>query len=261
MLNRIGSTFLGTAMVLVGACSPATPASMLEDRVFISQQVLENGEPRALLSGTVLRLEFLPGGEFSASGGCNSGRAMYELVDDALVYEAIAQTAIGCDQERHEQDDWYFFDVLGSRPMLTLDGDALTLDNGVTRVEYLDQEVATPDVELVGTVWQVESLVLGEVVSAMSWPEPATLTFDDDGMVDVFTGCNSGRARYEVAGSDLRFSELLVTEEGCSMQSVELEETVNAVVGSSSPVAWEVSVDRLTLTEGDRGLGLVRVAS
>ena len=95
------------------------------------------------------------------------------------------------------------------------------------------------------------------MASAAAWPEPATISFGEGGTADVFTGCNTGTVVYEVAGSDLMFTDLSVTEEGCpDAQAQTLEQAVVDLLRTAGPVSWEITVDRLELSSGTLGLGL-----
>ena len=232
------------------------PTESLEDRVFLSTSVTEGGAPRALVDGTRLRLQFFEHPRVSASAGCNSLSGEYAIEDDVFVLSGAGQTEIGCDLELHDQDDWYFGFLSGS-PTIMVDGDTLVLDGDGVHVEYLDQEVATPDAELVGVTWTVEAIIEGEVASVTEWPMPATLVFGADGTVEVNTGCNGGTGTYSVEGAELTFTDVAVTERGCEGDTGRLEAAVLGVLHGPQPVTWEVTVDRLSLRGQDMGLDLV----
>lgn len=253
---------LGLPLSMVLACLPKpTPpvAPTLQDRVFVSQSITDDGVPRELVEGTRLRLAFHEGSRLSASAGCNTLGASYRLEGAELVLEDAAVTEIGCDPALHAQDTWYF-DFLGSRPTLALVGDALVLAGGDTRIEYLDQEVATPDVALAGPTWTVDTIIRGGAAMHANWADPATITFGEGNTFEVFTGCNSGSGTYRVQGDAITFEGLAVTERACLDEDVrELEEVVLAVLTGPQPVEWEITVDRLSL-RGD-GVGLELAAS
>jgi heat shock protein HslJ len=243
------------------ACDPKPgpePEASLEDRVFLSQSVTEDGAPRALVDGTRLRLQFFEHPRVNASAGCNSLGGEYAIDGGAFVMTDAGQTEIGCDLELHDQDDWYFGFLLSS-PSIVVDGDTLVLDGDGVHIEYLDQEVAAPDTELTGVTWTVETIIEGDIAMYTEWPMPATLVFGDDGTVAVNTGCNAGSGTYSVAGTELTFADVAVTERGCDGDTGRLESAVLGVLHGPQPVAWEVTVDRLSL-RGD-GVGLDLVAS
>src|SRR5690606_35705053 len=141
---------------------------------------------------------------------------------------------------------------------IELDGDVLVLEGGDTRIEYLDREIATPDLPLVGPTWTVDTVIQGESAGASPWPDPATLVFTAEGTVEVFTGCNHGTASYQVSGTSITFADLVLDEMECTEQTIViLDDTVQGVLGGPQPVEWEVSVRRLWLNSDDLGLGLL----
>jgi heat shock protein HslJ len=239
------------------ACDPEPePKPSLADHTFLSQSVTEDGAPRALVNGTQLRLQFFEDPRVSASAGCNSLGGEYEIDSGVFLLSDAGQTEIGCDAELHDQDDWYFA-FLTSSPSIAVDGDTLVLDGDGTRIEYLDQEVAAPDAELVGPTWTVETIIEGDVAMATEWPSPATLVFGNDGVLMVNTGCNSGSGTYQVADGQLTFAEVAVTERGCEGDTGRLESAVLGVLHGPQPVTWEITVERLSLRGEDVGLDLV----
>lgn len=248
-------------LMLLFACDTeekkSSSDSGLEDRVFVSQSVTEDGVALDLVENTQLSLRFYESPRVVASAGCNSMDANYEVEAGTFVVSNGGTTEMGCDPALHEQDDWYF-GFLGSSPSITIDGDELVLDSGTTRIEYLDQEVATPDLELAGPTWTVDTIIEGDAASNMDWSDPATLMFGDDGTVEIFTGCNTGSATYEVDEAEITFADLTVTEEGCNDDAAaQLETVVLEVLGGAQPVQWEVQVARLRLDGDGFGLGLL----
>lgn len=257
-MTRRAYVFLGCLPLLACACADEPSDSGLSNRTFLAQEVTENGSPRALVDGTTLRLNFYESPRVTASAGCNTLDGRYQLVDGTFVLSNAAMTAIGCDTPRHEQDDWYF-GFLASSPSIEIEGDSLVLAGEGTRIAYLDEETATPDLELAGPTWTVDTIIQGGLATHAQWPAPATLTFGSDGVAAVSTGCNTGTAEYRVtAAGQLVFDSFSVTEAGCPDEgSADLEAAVLDVLASQSPVAWEITVDRLSLRTGDVGLDLV----
>jgi heat shock protein HslJ len=249
------ATLAASALLL--ACGPAEGLD-LEGRSFLSTSVTESGAPRALVPGTRLRLTFHEGEEVSASAGCNPFGGHYEVDGGTLVVTHASEGLIGCDPELGAQDSWYF-GFLVSKPSIAVDGDALVLERDGTRIEYLDQEVATPDVALTGVTWTVDTIIEGELAQHAEWPSPATLEFADDGTVEVYTGCNGGSGTYAVAGAELTFADVAVSERGCEEPTGQLEHVVLGVIHGPQPVTWEITADRLSLR--GQGFGLELVAS
>jgi heat shock protein HslJ len=229
----------------------------LEDRAFLSESVIEDEVAKDLVAGTRLQLRFHEAPRVVASAGCNSMDAQYEIDEGTFVVTQGGTTEMGCDPALHDQDNWYF-GFLGSSPAISVDGDTLVLESDSTYIEYLDEEVATPDLPLLGPTWTVDTLIEGDAASTTEWADPATLSFDAGGTVTVFTGCNTGTATYVVDGAEITFADLVVTEEGCNDEAAtQLESVVMGVLGGAQPVAWEIQVARLWLHGDGLGLGLM----
>jgi heat shock protein HslJ len=255
MISRVRRLVHWLPVVAVMACA-STPAPKLDDRVFLSQRVTDDGAPRALVEGTRLQLAFGEGQRVGARAGCNSLSGDYTIEGGRFIMTNAIQTLIGCTEERQAQDTWYF-GFLQSSPTIVAAGDTLVLDGGGTRIEYLDQEIATPDVSLTGRTWTVEVIIEDSSGSRRGWPEPATLEFGTNGRVMVDTGCNSGSGTYQVSGPKLTFSDVAMTDRFCDGEAGRLEKAVLGVVYGPQPVSWEITVDRLLLLGQDVGLDLV----
>jgi heat shock protein HslJ len=243
-------------VLAVAACA-SLPATKLDNRVFLSTRVTEDGAPRALVDGTRLELRFMEDAHrVGARAGCNSMSGSYTIERGRLVVTGAIQTLIGCAQERLAQDEWYF-GFLQSRPSIMVAGDTVVLDGGRTRIEYLDQEVATPDVSLTGRTWTVQAIIEKTAETTALWPEPATLVFGTNEVVTVDTGCNSGSGTYKVSGNKLSFANVSLTERFCEGETGQLERAVLGVIHGPQPVTWEITVDRLLLRGANAGLELV----
>ncbi|MCX4244101.1 META domain-containing protein [Paraliomyxa miuraensis] len=238
------------------ACGPELDDPSLENRTFLAQRVTEGGVERMVVEGTELRLLFREDPRVSASAGCNSMEAEYAIDDGIFELSSDGTSLVFCDAEIDAQEAWYF-GFLESSPAITVSGDELVLEGDGTRIEYLDQEVANPDVELTGNVWIVDTIIQGDTASHAEWPDPAVLAFADDGMVAVDTGCNMGIGAYRLSGTEMTFSDVAVTERGCDGLTGELDAAVLAVVHGPQPVTWEITADRLSLRGANGGLDLV----
>ena len=229
-------------------------------REFISVSVSENGADRALVDGTIISMRFYDDNRVNVSAGCNSISGNYEIADGILQMDMMGMTEMGCDPDRHAQDEW-ISDVLSANPAITLTGDELvlevTLDDGtMVRLELLDEEVAIPDVSLTGTLWTVDTLFDEMAASNASWENPATITFSEDGTLSFFDGCNSGSGTYSVTGTTITFGEdMLSTTMACEEElTTMLESHVGQVL--TGEVTFEIDQDHLTLMKDDVGLGL-----
>ena len=260
---RTGAGPLGLAVVLavvlamvlaviLAACGASVSPPTLEGREFLSTSVLDSGRERPLVAGTRMRLSFQDG-RLGASAGCNLMGGEYRLDGGRLVLAAAAMTEMGCDPERHAQDDW-LFRLLSARPAVALAGDELRLDAGDIVIRLIDREVAEPDLPLVGPTWTVEAIVSGDVVSSVPGGVVATLRFGPDGRVEIDTACNQGGARVASDERSLRFEDISLTKRACPGPAGEMEAAMLAVL-RSGPLAY--SVDAQTLELGGGGQGLI----
>jgi heat shock protein HslJ len=239
-----------------------TPSGAALAEEYLSVEVSEDGTARPLVDGTTITLRF-EGGRLGASLGCNQLGAPYEIDGDRLVVQEISTTAMGCDAERHAQDQW-FAELLQSGPAITVDGDRLTLTADGTAVVLVDREVAEPDAALVGTTWEVDGFADGQDPedSAMSFgvEEPGIVRFEGNGFITGRDGCNGfgyaespgepteGR-RYEASGDRLVFGGERVTElQACPDLAEYTERFWAALTGT---VTWAIDADTLTLVGED----------
>lgn len=228
---------------------------------YTSVEVTEAGAPRPLVAGTAISLRF-DEGRVGASLGCNQLGGPYELDGDRLLVEDLSMTEMGCDPERHAQDEW-FAGVLQSEPTVVVDGDTMTLTSGETVIRFVDREVAEPDRELVGTTWEVDGFADGQdpddAAMSVAVDRPATVRFEEDGFVMGHDGCNdfgTGEVdgtqdglRYELDGDQLVLSGAPVrTQVACPDVAEHVDRFWAALTGTAT---WSVDADRLTLVGED----------
>ena len=248
---------IGMSAVVLSACYGAAPgaslAGSIDGRTFLSTGITDGGTTRSLVAGTRIRLVFGEG-RVSASAGCNQMGGTYRLDGDRLVVEGLATTDMGCDPTRHDQDAW-LATLLTGRPAVRLSGNDLSLERDSTIVRLVDRRVGDPDRPLVGTTWRVESIIAGQAVSSVPDGPAASLVFGTDGRVTVDTGCNTGGGTYAIEGATIRVSAIALTKRACPAPLGDLEAAVVAVL-QANPLAYVVEASALTLSAGDRGLGL-----
>lgn len=263
VMRRLAALAIATA--LLAACGdagaevgsgPATDgggrggSDPLDGRTFVTTEITEDGAPHPLVEGTELRLSFADG-TIAIEAGCNHLRAEYTIDGDTLTATGGVTTDMGCDPGRHEQDEW-ISRVLTGPIDWALDDTTLVLTSGGTVLRLSDREVASPDVPLLGTEWQLDTLIDGELASS-SPGMAGTLAIADDGTYAVATGCNTGSGTVEVSESTLTFTPPGLTRLACEDDAAAVEAAMTAVLDGE--VAYEVDERRLTLTAGERGLG------
>jgi heat shock protein HslJ len=214
---------------------------------------LESAMGYQFVMGTSLSVGFTET-DFSFNAGCNGYGGSYSVCDGKLCLEDMYSTAIGCDPERHTQDEW-FGEFFSAEPKLALDGDRLTVESADAKFVLLDREVANPDRSLTGRVWSIDTFFRGGVAGGGMLATPPTVSFDEDGTVHVFSGCNSGEGSFEAVGNTLELGAIAYTEKGCEDESLMAAEADVQEVLQEGTVSIEISAARLTLMRGDVGLG------
>ena len=239
-------------VILLGGCAAVSPPP-LDGTEWLSTAVTEDGADRPLVDGTRVRLSFTDG-ELAASAGCNTMGGAYRIEEGLLVVEGGGMTEMGCDDERHAQDDW-LFGFLGSRPAVAQEGDKLTLTSGETVIALQDREVAEPDLPLIGTTWTVDTILSGDAATSVPEDIVATLVFQQNGAVEIATGCSPGEGTYEVADGSLRIRDIETIETDCEDAARQLESAVLPMLGADE-IDYVIDAGSLTLVAGDQGLVL-----
>ncbi len=188
-------------------------------------------------------------GTVRANAGCNTMSGDYELVDGRIVVAQLTATEMGCDPPRHAQDD-----AIASLLMLgasyELTGDELVLRRDAIELRLTDRRVADPDRPLVGTAWELDTLIDGEVASTSPAGYAATLRIEGDRFT-LDGSCNDFDGPVTVEGDRLVFGQTRMTAVGCG----DLEEIERRLMSFfQGEATFTIEADRLTITNGDRGL-------
>ncbi|MGY2876694.1 heat shock protein HslJ [Marmoricola sp. URHA0025 HA25] len=241
-----------------GDGSPSGPVGRtvpdLDGTSWIATAVTEQGQPRALVPGSVLRVDFT-GSDISISAGCNGMGGSYKLTEQAeLRVGTLSGTLMACEQPLMDQDKWLSDTVFAAPLVASVDGDTLTLSREGLELVLTDRGLAAPDPLLEGTAWQLNGIRTGDsVASVPAGSTTPTFTLAADGSVTLHTGCNGGRSTATVSGSTITFGPVVTTKMACADHAgQQTEAAVLAVLDGA--VEWSVSDKTLTLTKGDRGL-------
>lgn len=263
MRALLSITLLAVVASAIGGCgatgdaeTAGSPDRLPVGQEFLSTQVSEAGKPRPLVGDTRIRLSFGEG-KLTIDAGCNSLFGDARLADGTLVVENIGGTEMGCSQPLMKQDEWVT-EFFGSGPRWQHAGDTLTLTSGDTSITLLARQAVEPDRSLLGTRWQLDTVIDGATASSVPAGVEARLRFGQDGSVTGSGGCNQLSARFERDGDRITFSQVITTRMLCPGDRSRVERTVLAVL-ESAPRA-EIEAGRLTLTS-DSGQGLGFTAS
>jgi heat shock protein HslJ len=246
--------YLAAPLLLVlascGARAADQPAGQsapdpLRGRTFIATAVTDGDVPHALVPDTELSVEFTDDGRLIARAGCNIMQGNINTADGKLNIDGdLAMTAMGCDPARQEQD-LFVAKVLGASPSWQLANDRLTITSGETTLDLAPREAVTPNKDLVGTGWVLDTLVDGNAASSVpAGVPPVTLVFDGKQAV-ADTHCNGVGAEYTVTGDTIEFKPGFSTLIGCAPEIARVEGAVGEVLNGK--VTFEITADRLTL--------------
>ncbi len=193
---------LGLLALVVAACgSGSTIAAGGDDATpngsYWATMVIEDGLERALVEGTQIELRF-DDTQLGASAGCNSMGGTFSIADGTLQVTDMAMTEMGCDSERHAQDE-FVANFLSAGPAIAIDGDTMTLTTDTTTMELLDREIADPDRPIIGTKWRVDGFFDASVASSFNVAQPAWLMFTDESTLVGFDGCADFEMDVEVS--------------------------------------------------------------
>ncbi|MGH9011764.1 MAG: META domain-containing protein [Acidimicrobiia bacterium] len=267
MRTKTTTTLLLLALVLAGgACGrERLPQAGAADstggepwgRTFLSTSVTENGQPKPLVAGTRITLNFFADGHrLGAQAGCNQMGGPASFEGGRLVVSDMSTTEMGCDPPRHAQDEW-LARFLTSKPTWVRSESTLTLDNGTVRIVLEDREVADPDRPLRGTKWVVDPIVDRDAASSVPAGVEAHLTFEDGNRFGGNTGCNGmgGNSAVHEGRSTITFSEVITTKMACDDDRMRVERAVLATLDGD--VAYQIDADVLRLDRpGGHGLRL-----
>lgn len=241
-----------TAGLLLAACDLVPPADGGDlDGEWTLVDGTHDGEPLPIIDDAPITLT-VEGTGVRGRAACNIYSGAATIDADRIGFGSMAVTEMGCDPAITDAEAAYLA-ALADVEHWSREGEALTLSGAAVELRY-ELIPPTPDADLVGTTWRLDSLARGDAVSS-TMGEPATVEFADDGTMAGTTGCRTFQGRYELDGDAVRVSELINDDRACPGLE-EQDEHVLAVLGDG--FTYAVSGERLTLSAGQ--LGLVYVA-
>ncbi len=253
-MARATRLVVAALVVLVGCGEDGsvTAAQSPAGRTFLSESVSENGVDRPLVAGTRIRLAFGTDAGITGTAGCNTLGGDVEITEDRLLIGELSSTEIGCDQARHDQDDW-LAGILMDDPGYTLAGDRLTLRSGPTTVELVDRRVADPDRPLEDTVWQLDGIIDGDTASSTPAGVTTTLHIAGGQLTVEIDGCGRASIAVEVRTSELVATPPVLNTDGCGPDATTVADAVTAALDGT--VTYRIEAASLTLTNPN-GKGL-----
>jgi heat shock protein HslJ len=190
-------------------------------------------------------------GEAGGVSFCNHYFGTYRLTGDAVVFEGLGGTEMGCEPDVMAAESAYLR-ALGAASTVARDHDGLVLTGDGVRLRFA-RVAPVPDSPLEGTRWVLDTLVQGEVASS-TIGEPAVLQLDPDRTASASTGCRSVTGSWLLEDGALLVDDLPADGAQCPTDVEAQDAHVTAVLSAGPQV--EIEEDRLTLTVDD-GRGLV----
>lgn len=170
-----------------------------------SWRLVELGENEPVAEDVTITITFA-GEQISGSGGCNNYNGSFTLSDDnpfLVTFGPIASTRMACPDPAGSQETTYF-SALGAATIWGYSfGDlAISYGSGDDRDRLLfvlqaagEADAATTE-SLTGTTWQWVGLTDPMQQLTIDAPESYTLTFLDDGSLQIQADCNQATASY-----------------------------------------------------------------
>ncbi|WP_110205016.1 META domain-containing protein [Nocardioides daejeonensis] len=250
------------ALLLLGACgtekaddaapddaraadrTDALPTDLgdLAGRTLVVTGITVDGEPREVAAGTQVRFAFAAT-QLHIDSGCNGLGGTWDRAGDTVTVGPLMGTMMACDPDRMAQEDWLRSTL--EKPLTVGDG-TLTAGDVVFSVD--DRERVSPDLQLSGHRWQLDSLIDDQAVSSVPRGVKAWLEYDGT-RLRLKGPCNDGTGTATFEDGTLTISDLSVTELGCVDDRGEVERQVLAVL--TGKVGVEIVERRLTLTSPD----------
>ncbi len=163
-------------------------------------------------------------GQVSGNATCNRFFGSYSLEGDALMIQPGGSTLMACPDEFMTQEQT-FMGALEQVESYAIANDTLQLRNAEGNVLLTFHKAVSP--ALTGTPWQLMAYNNGQggLVSTITGSN-VTATFDDNGGLSGFAGCNNYTASYEVTADTIGIGSGVSTRKFCTQpEGVMAQET------------------------------------
>jgi heat shock protein HslJ len=201
-----------------------------------------DGAPLRLVAGYPVTLA-VDGESVGGRSACNHYGGTAARNGARISFDDLHLTAMFCPDDGVMDLETAYLSALGRVDTAARDGDHLLLTaDGVTlRFQRVPPE---PDAALFGTLWSLDTLIVGEAASTPA--ADAELRIEADGTVTGHTGCNELGGRYDEGSG---FSNIVMTRIGCEDSIMVQEILIAEVLGSAPTLTIVGSV--LTITGPD----------
>jgi heat shock protein HslJ len=147
------------------------------------------------------------GGRYDGSSGCNRYGGSYTVDGETIELGDTGATLIACPPPAGDVERAYF-DALDRVARWSVDDELVLLD--VDENEVLRYVAATPE----GS-WEVTSFATATAVSSPIAGTELTASFEEDGTLSGFAGCNTYMTTYSTDGEAIEIAPAATTRKAC----------------------------------------------
>lgn len=259
MITRRHASALVVAVLVLSACGaegdagsePTETTAAVEPAAdpqgdWVLELGTVDGTPFPFVEGYRVTMN-LHDGAIGGTAACNGYGGTYALDGATMTVGEWSITEMGCEPAVMEAEQ-LFISVL-SRPLdLVRSDDILEVTGEGVDLVFLAIE-PIPTAELIGTTWELHTLIMGEAATTVLG-EPR-LRLEPDGTMSGWTGCRELTGDYVVVADALRFSSL----DADGICTPELADQDGFVVSVLESARIEIDGNQLTLmSTGGEGL-------
>ncbi|MDN5894947.1 MAG: META domain-containing protein [Nocardioides sp.] len=195
------------------ARDPDPVPSALEGRTLVVTEATEGGVEHELVRGSQVRFTFRAE-EVRIAAGCNTLTGSYRFADGQLEVDDLASTEIACPESLMNQDLW--IGELFEGPVAVGTG-PLSFTSGNVVLTLAERATASPDTDLRGTSWRLDTLYdAGTASAAPKSAVPATISFEAKGNVQLSSYCNTGGGPVRIGDTTMEFGSIMMTQRACT---------------------------------------------
>lgn len=209
--------------------------------------------PTVVQPGVVTNIQFLPDGNLSGTGGCNSFNTTYQINGDQISFGPAASTLMAC-QVGMEQEAMFFAALETAQNYQLSDRGRLLIgyDSGAGFPEVLVFDAGDPPLQ--GPTWVLQSF--GDPQNPTKTPRGSlmTATFGPDGQVSGLADCNTYNAGFSINENQIQIQPIVSTEMVCP-QGVENENAYLTALQEAN--SYHILDGKLTVTYANGAAALV----
>lgn len=208
-----------------------------------------DGEPIPMVDSHPITVTF-DGEQIFGTAACNGYGGKWQINNGTFQILEIAWTEMACGPSEVMDSEAAYLSALSNVETVEPADGMLVMTGSRTEMTFT-QLAPVPTADLLGTVWVLDGLVQGDVVSSVSG-ERATLELFSDGSFIGSTGCRTIAGSYVITGADVQFTTW-GAEGDCPAELAEQDSRVISALEGGFRV--EIDGDRMTTwVAGDEGL-------